>query len=329
MSELTDLEVFEVSLVDKAANKRNFLILKNEGDEDMNELILNVEQGHEEILKAIAAALTTEGASDIFKAVTPMVSDEAEATVLKSILVEDKELLNAIIKAGISEKAQSAVKAALKALKAVEGEMPEDIMKMLAKAGGLPFPFAKPKPGEDDEKKEPAKKSYGEIKKNEDGSLDLSDVPEEVRPMVESLWKANEANTVRLASTEKTLKAERDERVLKEFIQKASSFDKLTVDPKVFGPVMMKAADAMDEADYLELERVLRAADEGLVNLFKQTGTGLSEDEDLVETAVDKLDKAAVVIAKRDGVTPEVAFTKAMDENPTLAAQERQERAAG
>ena len=79
MSELTDLEVIEVSLVDKAANKRNFLILKNKGDGNMNELILNVEQGHEEILKAIADALKVDGASDIFKAVTPMVSNVQEA----------------------------------------------------------------------------------------------------------------------------------------------------------------------------------------------------------------------------------------------------------
>ena len=322
MSELTDLEVFEVSLVDKAANKRTFLILKNEGDLTMNELILNVDEAHGEILKAVAQALGTEGADAIFKAIVPMVDDAQAVTILKAVLAEDKNLLDAIVKAGVSTKAQAAVKAALQALKAVESEMPEDMMKMLAKAGGFPFPFAKPKPGEED--KTPAKKSY-DIKKNADGTLDLSGVPEDVRPMVESLWKANEANEVRSINLEKTLKAERDERVRKEFVAKAAGFTKLSVDPNKFGLVLMKAADSMEEEDYAELERVLRGADAGLVDLFKQLGTDTDSVEDEEDPTI-KLEKAAIAIAKRDGITPQQAFVKAMDENPTLAAQERAQR---
>lgn len=62
-SELQGLEVKEVSLVDKAANKRKFLLTKNEGDQEMQEVfkeLLETEAIGESKLKAIIKCLSPE-----------------------------------------------------------------------------------------------------------------------------------------------------------------------------------------------------------------------------------------------------------------------------
>jgi len=149
--------------------------------------------------------------------------------------------------------------------------------------------------------------------------------------MVEELWKANETNAeaikkaeAKAEETDKILKAERDERLLKEFVTKADGFKNLSVKSDVFGKILKKISAALSDDENKELDRVLKSADDNITNLFKEYGHDNDNDDDA--SAVAQLEKAAVTIAKRDGITKEVAFVKAMDENPELAKKELAER---
>jgi hypothetical protein len=311
MSELSELDVVEVSLVDKAANKRQFLVMKSQdGGSNMNELILNCEDGMEDVLEAVAKV------------------DKGTADILKSILADDKNVAEAIAKA--AEEIRPAMSMALKALATVKKDLGTGALEMIAKALEIELPTVeveveKAADGEDDEAKKAIKKAAPGVVFKEDGSPDFATVPEEVRPMLEMLWKQNEESVKKATAMELTLKAERDDRLNKEFITKAEDFKHLSVEAAKFGPILKNAFEKLDQSEYDELMRVLKAADKGMSEVFKETGSE-NDDDNGEATATQKLEKHASTIAKRDGISLEVAFVKAMDEYPDLAAQERSER---
>lgn len=337
-SNLTELDVVEVSLVDKAANKRKFLIMKNDGnigESDMpkekedNGVVLNVEsEATAEVLKSIA-----EMDDDRIAAIKSLSElDQETLTTLLKYEESDKDLAEAITKAGISDKAQKAVKVALQALSSVKNELGDDIMKKLAAAGGFPAPKddEKKKPEGDKEMTEKSKDKGSDpmalVKKNDDGTADFTDVPENVRPLVEQLWKQNEETAQRAAENERILKEERDTRVLKEYVHKAEGFKHLGVDPEKFGGILKSASEKLSTEEFAELNRVLKAADEKMAPLFKELGTGGDGEEDT--SAYAQLEKKAEEIQKSsDGsLTKQQAFTKALDLYPDLAKKEMEER---
>ena len=117
MPELFDLDVQEVSLVDKAANKRKFLVLKAHGKGatkmETNELILDVEDGFEDIIKAVALS-----------------DNPSEA---------EKQLEEIAKAAKLSDKGKKACQMALRVLQAVKTDMPKDMMKKLAEMAGYGY----------------------------------------------------------------------------------------------------------------------------------------------------------------------------------------------
>lgn len=329
MPELTEVEVQEVSLVDRAANKRKFLMLKAQGkgakNMNTNELILDVEEGMEDIIKAIA-----------------LVEDpgEQEAEIEKM--------------AALSDKSKRACKMALRLLNAVKTDMPNDIMKKLAEMAGYGYAapekkeatakqqegYAKPQEDEQtvEQKKAKAKAEEDKLKAaaaagkgktnygyklKKDGTPDFEDMPQEMRPMVESLWKQSEDSIRKAQALENTLHQEREERRTKEFIAKAAGFEHLSIEADKFGPILKKVAEALDETEFNEMNRILKAADDSLGVVFKEIGSNNEPDESNIYV---KIDKEAVKIAKRDGITREQGYVKALDENPELAKQERLER---
>jgi hypothetical protein len=95
-NELRDLEIAEVSLVRRGANRKKFLILKALGGDPMNDDVLS---------RVLDADLDP----------------------------EDEERINGVLKAqGLSDKAANAVKAALRILNAFKDELPHDVLNILA-----------------------------------------------------------------------------------------------------------------------------------------------------------------------------------------------------
>lgn len=291
MNKLRDLEAVEVSLVPKAANKRRFLIFKSEEEE----------KPMEEILKAI----------------------------LETDLEEENKVDEILKAAKLSGKAQNAVKGALRLLNAYKDELPKDIMKTLAGLAGYgyPEPTKKAKNKEDEEEEDKKKKKYGypAPTKKEDGSLDFSGIPEEVRPVVEALWKEHEAAVKKAEELEKVLKEERDKQLRKEFVQKAATeFANLPTKPEEFGLVLKELAEKAPE-EYAKLEGVLKAADEAIRKsaLFSEIGCSGGFGGG---TAMTKIEAAANSLVQKDAnMTREQAIAKALEVHPELYTEYLQE----
>jgi hypothetical protein len=290
------LEVGEVSLVDRAANKRRFLLFKQEGS-----------TMEEDILKAVLEA-------DL--------EDEAQVD----------EVLKA---ANISDKGKLAIKGAIRLLQAFKDELPKDVMKTLSGLAGYEYPEPAKKPPEEPPVKATAKGAdgkdgacgtkYGPLQKA-DGTLDLEQVPEELRPTVELLFKAQQDAVVREAKLETILKAERDLRLTREFVTKAEAFSHLPIKPEEFGPVLKTIQEKAPEA-YDAIEQVLKAADALIVQAgaFKARGSDATTGGKDAWTAIET--KARALLQKADN---KLTLAKAVDQicqqEPALYAQYLQEQ---
>ncbi len=223
--------------------------------------------------------------------------------ILKAVLetnLEDEAQADEVLKAaGLSEEAMSAVKGSLRLLTAYKEELPGGILATMADLGGFAVPEktvekvvkAKFNPEDEEMKGELEKRvkaamdehcsKCDKVKKCDvpkvpikkaDGSLDLSNVPEDMRPTVELIWKEHEEAVQKAAKLEADLHAEQELRETGLYVQKAATFKNLPVKPEEFGPVMQQIAKAAPDA-YAKLEPVLKAADEGMATVLKPVGS--------------------------------------------------------
>ena len=182
--------------------------------------------------------------------------------------------------------------------------------------------------------------------KKEDGTWDLSAVPEDQRAGYEALLKAHddEIDTLRketetekaeaIAKAEeatKIAKAERDARERRDHIAKSETFTHLAKDDEEFGGVLLDIFKAeRDEhlpAGTLEkVESVLKAANEAVEKgaLFAEIGRHGGAPSD----AEDKLEKAAAALRDADpSLTKPQSIAKALDNDPDLYTEIRKEQA--
>lgn len=179
--------------------------------------------------------------------------------------------------------------------------------------------------------------------KKEDGSWDLSAVPEENREAVEKaleavakahddelaeLRKENEEQKTQAAEAIEIAKAERDQRERREYIEKAASLDNLSKSDEEIGDLLLSIAKAerdehLPEGTSEKLSELLKAANEAAAGVFKEAGrVGHGEQRD----AQGKLDAAAEDLRKADpNLTREQAVAKALADNPDLYTEIRKE----
>lgn len=200
---LAELDTLEVSLVTKGANKKRFALIKSEGA-DMDAMI-------EAVLK---------------------------------VDLEGEDKVDAVLKAeGYSDKAQKAFKAMYKLAAGFKDEMPEGMMKRLAKMCGYGM-----------EEQSATKKSAD----------DLTKLDPETRAQVEALFKAKEQSDAEVVAIKKQLSTERDERRTKEFVAKAAEYKALPgIKTEELGMVLKAVTDATPD-HVAKLEAVLKAAAEAI-----------------------------------------------------------------
>lgn len=171
--------------------------------------------------------------------------------------------------------------------------------------------------------------------KKDDGTWDLSGVPEAQRAGVEVILKAHDAQVdelrseiekrdERLGEAEQIAKAERDKRETAEYVAKAAELDKLSADPADFGAVLKTVAGAVDAETFEKLEAVLKAANEAVAqgDLYAEFGRGGAAPTD----AEARIEKAAEEIRKADtSLTREQAIERALADNPELYDEYRTE----
>lgn len=149
-----------------------------------------------------------------------------------------------------------------------------------------------------------------EIAKQAQEAINKSQPDNEIKKQLDEVSKAN----VELA---KALEAERDLRITKEFIAKAETYKSLPVKADDFGKMLKDICKKAPE-QYEELVKVLDAAN-NLINknnkLMDEIGGGQPVEND----ALVKMNaKAAEIQKSHSGMTFEVAFAKACNEDPQL-----------
>lgn len=236
--------------------------------------------------------------------------------ILKALVeteLEDEKKIDTILKQmKLTDRATAAVKGAMKLLNAFRDELPEDLMKTLAGLAGYEF-----KPEEIEMKKACGSDGYKPLKK-EDGSLNLDNVPNDVKPMLIALWKENEEMVKKADSLEAMIKKQEDEKLTEKYVGVAKSYQGFSMNPEEFGLVLKEIA--VNAPNTIEkIEEVLKSADMAITNgnLFKEIGSSASGSIN----AMDKIEKRADEIMKSEKITKAEAITKALENDPELYSE--------
>lgn len=196
-----------------------------------------------------------------------------------------------------------------------------------------------PAPGDDPTKKDglidpktPTGKSTsdgGQEGSDTGNGVSKADLSPEVRAVVEKAERAEADANARIEKAEKAAEAagdiakgERDARITAEFIAKAeTTYGELPANPQELGPVLKRASEKLEKADYEYLEQVLKGANESVATgeLFGEIGRGGVPNGDTAGDAFSALQKKAEEIRKSDSTIDEhAALEKAMKDNPDL-----------
>lgn len=281
---LTNLRAIEVSYVVRGANGKRFLILK-EGDVPKTKT--NVEK--------IQALLET----------TTLKNEDKINGILKNMEGGDAEVLKSALRViqGMGDKVNPALAQELMACIDLAGQgapaqqqqqqnqapSPEQVQnsptyKELATDRDAQKARADKAEGELVEVKKAAEEKAGEdelfpIKKSADGKeeLDLEKVPEPLRKQVSKLWDVRVADKAKADKVQKELDKERDDRITKEFDDKAKAFDKLPVKKEDLSKCLKEVSLKAPEA-YAIVETALKAANElaAKANPTAEHGSGQS-----------------------------------------------------
>ncbi len=236
MSILTELKPIEISIVDKGANKRKFLILKRKGH---------------------------------------IMSDLINKVLEMSIEDEDK-LNEELVKAQLDEEAVEAIKAALKLLRAVKDKLPagaaDTVFSALAQWAGYGYPQAgivKPVTTYT----EYPKPDYGKKKQEELMEKIPAELKTELEALWKA--KSDELDSLkkRTEELEATLKKEAEEKERLAFVEKAKILKTIGDNEKV-GNLLYKFFKIAPEEEK-ELEDLLTNINNAIEksSLFKEIGT--------------------------------------------------------
>jgi hypothetical protein len=290
--ELLDLDIREVSLVDRPAIRRKFLVIKRDEDgENMSD-----EQA--------------------------LASDQ-ETFIFDEVVCKDEEVKKAKNKADEDE-----------------SEEEEDESEEETKAKGKRKSKAKAKDeleaeSEEEEDEEASEKKKKKVKKEttkmdkpqasipvsfskrDDGSYDLTGVPEEMQATVEQLCKAQDTAVQKAVELEEILKAERDERLRRDYVEKAEKEYSSLPGTSVEIGLLLKTLNDLDKDVAEKIEGVFTT-----VNAQLESGAVLEEvgssSLDVETTAWGRIEKQAIEMMSSGEVSKAAAISKVLEMNPKL-----------
>ena len=283
---LFDLDAMEVSLVPKGKNLKKFLIAKEQGaqeENNMNKILEKLLSGDVEDLKKFEGMLP----ETIAKEEDKMGAATAALKLLQGIKKEMPKEFVQIVKSLVDVSEVEIAK-----------ELTEDEMKEALTGKG----FVISKEGE------PVVES---ISKEEVESIKES-IKKEYAPIIEGLTESNK-------DLAKKLGVESNLRIAKEFEEKASDMGYLGEKKESIAKMLMGAKSTMSEDDYKTLEENTKASADALKDVVsKELGTTGDTDS---KKAGEKLEAIAKEFQKEDKTDYYTAFDKALSENPELYAQ--------
>jgi len=247
---------------------------------------------------------------------------ELKEDILKAILETDEGEISRILKeARLEGEAAEVLGSAAKLLKAYRDELPEYAMQILAKACGLPGPEPK-------EKIDASAGQTGDEGKTALSKESISKMEPQTQAIVKQLLDENNAIKAEAQEARKIAKELKDEKILKEYIEKAEDLPNLPIEAMKFAPVI-KALGEEHPSEFAEVYRVLKAVDALLEKSAAFSEIGKAGQAGSAEARIYA--KARAMVAKDGDLTFEEAIEKVMDLEPELYQQaeaERQEKAA-
>ena len=303
-TKLTGIRTDEVSLVGKGANRKRFLLTKSK-EGTMDDLI-------KELLEEVKALEGEEGMVAEFKKAEMSDSEIATAQAALRLLskVADKFKKSGVMLKAFEKEPQKAEVTAETAGEFLKAAKPEQ-RPAIAKAAGLEpdrFALAFEK---DKSKDHPLLKA--------DGTLDIDQVPEALRPAMTLLFKESSDTKVKLEKAEEEIRKAKEEKSKQVWLEKAAEFKDL---PNTNVEELATTLRKLDDADHDSAEKLLkqlRANKEAIEKgeLFKEKGR--NGDGIIAGSAVEKVTQMAnSLVQKNDKMTEAEAIAKILNDNPLL-----------
>lgn len=173
--------------------------------------------------------------------------------------------------------------------------------------------------GEGDQVQQEDNQMVGKQYEDEDEVAFLSELAkslqdEDQRESIAKAEKLVKMANERAEAAETIAKAERDHRLTQEYISKARSFSNLPVNAQEFGPVLKRLHETMEEDDVALIEKALSTANESVSNYFGEIGKRGDNAE-----LNDRLESVAKSMADNDSsITIEQARSRALEQDPSL-----------
>jgi len=245
---------------------------------------------------------------------------EMKEDIVKTILeTPDGDLAKALQEAGLEGEGAEALVGAAKVLKAYKDALPENAIAVLAKCTGLAMPESLKKDVPSKAGTEANKQAASDLSKEAIAKMDP-----ETQSIVKQLLDENNATRAEAKEARQIAKELKEEKILKEYVEKAEELPHLAIEPLKFGPVL-KALGESHPGEFEEIFRVLKAADAAIKKseLFKEIGKSGS-GESSAEAAVYA--KARGLVAKDADLTFDEAVAKVLDMEPDLYERYENER---
>ena len=245
---------------------------------------------------------------------------ELKEDIVKTILeTPDEDLAKILKEAGLEGEGAGALVGASKLLKAYKDALPENALAFLSKCTGLAVPEFLKKDVPDKPGTQTKKQTAGELSKETLEKLDPG-----VRSLLEKTLAERDQATAKADEALGLAKELKEEKILKEYVEKAEDLPHLPIEVLKFAPVM-KALGEEHPLEFAEVWRVLKAADALLEKslAFSEIGKAGSSESD-AEAQVYA--KARGMVAKDGELTFDEAVCKVLDENPELYEKYEDER---
>ena len=281
----------------------------------------------------------------LFKSDDSNLEDEEVATEAQTEEVVEDEVAEESVEKGYGMK--------MKMKKKKNGKMPDFIQDKIDAKKEKEMAKEDEEEEEDDEEMPMKKKHKGKMKKD-DGDEDSVEIPAEVYDYIETLESANaelvdaiekmaqeqadEQEEIlksadprlveivkgleqRATAAETIAKAERDHRLVQEYIAKASTLTNLPIKAQEFGSVLKNVAEALTEEQFSAIWQVLSAANTNLAKsgIFSEFGKSSTLDND---GPLSVIEKVATALRQADpSMSREQSIARAVESDTNLYKQ--------
>ena len=218
-------------------------------------------------------------------------------------LEQETEVVEALVSKELTDDARHGLIGAMRIVQAYKDEAG---MREALVALATLLDFEKP-----EEEETPMAQEDVEMEKSSEDSINMNDIPDEVRAQVENLWKANEEAVKKAAELEEVLKAERDERLTKEFIAKAvENYGNIPGHTADELGLMVKSLHTHDEEAAKKIEGLLKTVSQVISKSELFVEAGVTVQDQGVKDPLNQLDSLA---QKHRSENPGVSYAKAYD----------------